>query len=347
MAQVNRSHAQRSTPVNLKPWHILSSDNEELRERALSEPLRARKSWRYRIVGDLFAKLPVDKIASVLGVVAASSRHEFEVVTLCPERAGEFYKLLDEAAAEAKDTDGLAWGRARLLWHCVGKNDGGYSLAPALPWPLPNLRLTTHVTTQAEADARIPALLACPAASYGLTMTPTEGIDIRPWQSDNDGCEDCDDNGIGGPGHCRRSDIPRCEQCPTKFAVFENDERGTRKTLALVTVQGAAGPVHPDWVRSIRDQCKAAGVPFRFEGWGRWFDLTNDAPCSDRHIRAIEDRVILPSGKVIGAGCRIGRQHTGGVAPDWKERGAAWMARIGRESAGRLLDGVTHGGERP
>lgn len=325
MAQVNRSHAQRSTPVNLKPWHILSSDNEELRERALSEPLRARKSWRYRIVGDLFAKLPVDKIASVLGVVAASSRHEFEVVTL-PERAGEFYKLLDEAAAEAKDTDGLAWGRARLLWHCVGKNDGGYSLAPALPWPLPNLRLTTHVTTQAEADARIPALLACPAASYGLTMTPTEGIDIADFlvsMTGDCGCSACEEGSTCGKG---REVTPR---------------------LALVTVRGAADPVHPDWVRSIRDQCKAAGVPFRFEGWGRWFDLTNDAPCSDRHIRAIEDRVILPSGKVIGVGCRIGRQHTGGVALDWKERGAAWMARIGRESAGRLLDGVTHDGELP
>ena len=31
-----------------------------------------------------------------------------------------------------------------------------------------------------------------------------------------------------------------------------------------------ARPMHPDWVRSIRDQCQAAGVPFFFKGWGRW-----------------------------------------------------------------------------
>jgi protein gp37 len=35
---------------------------------------------------------------------------------------------------------------------------------------------------------------------------------------------------------------------------------------------GETGPgarlVHPDWVRSLRDQCVAAGVPFFFKGWG-------------------------------------------------------------------------------
>jgi protein gp37 len=26
--------------------------------------------------------------------------------------------------------------------------------------------------------------------------------------------------------------------------------------------------MHPDWVRSIRDQCVSAGVPFFFKQWG-------------------------------------------------------------------------------
>lgn len=29
-----------------------------------------------------------------------------------------------------------------------------------------------------------------------------------------------------------------------------------------------ARPMHPDWVRSLRDQCVEAGVPFYFKGWG-------------------------------------------------------------------------------
>jgi protein gp37 len=31
-----------------------------------------------------------------------------------------------------------------------------------------------------------------------------------------------------------------------------------------------ARPMHPDWVRSVRDQCLATGVPFFFKQWGEW-----------------------------------------------------------------------------
>ena len=31
-----------------------------------------------------------------------------------------------------------------------------------------------------------------------------------------------------------------------------------------------ARPMHPDWVRGIRDQCVAARVPFFFKQWGEW-----------------------------------------------------------------------------
>ena len=39
-----------------------------------------------------------------------------------------------------------------------------------------------------------------------------------------------------------------------------------------VIVGGESGPkarpMHPDWVRDIRDRCVAAGVPFLLKGWG-------------------------------------------------------------------------------
>lgn len=31
-----------------------------------------------------------------------------------------------------------------------------------------------------------------------------------------------------------------------------------------------ARPMHPDWVRGLRDQCQVAGVPFLFKQWGEW-----------------------------------------------------------------------------
>lgn len=41
-----------------------------------------------------------------------------------------------------------------------------------------------------------------------------------------------------------------------------------------VVVGGESGPgarpMHPDWARSLRDQCTAAGVPFFFKQWGEY-----------------------------------------------------------------------------
>ena len=83
--------------------------------------------------------------------------------------------------------------------------------------------------------------------------------------------------------------------------------------------------MHPDWARSIRDQCAAAGVPFFFKQWGEWH------PCE----------------MIDGVGYPMP-----GHAPfdSWKapvfdedcEAGWNWR-RIGKRRAGRLLDGVEHG----
>jgi len=46
--------------------------------------------------------------------------------------------------------------------------------------------------------------------------------------------------------------------------------------LQWVIVGGESGhgarPMSLDWVRSLRDQCVAAGVPFFFKQWGEWYD---------------------------------------------------------------------------
>ena len=51
---------------------------------------------------------------------------------------------------------------------------------------------------------------------------------------------------------------------------------------AGVIVGGMSGPkaqpMHPDWVRSIRDECAAAGVPFYFKQWSDAKDLSGARP---------------------------------------------------------------------
>ena len=68
-----------------------------------------------------------------------------------------------------------------------------------------------------------------------------------------------------------------------------------------------ARPANPDWVRSLRDQCAEVGTAFHFKQWGEY-------------------------------------------APNWlndengKIAGSEWIDRMGKKSAGRLLDGVEHNG---
>ncbi|HMG94379.1 MAG TPA: phage Gp37/Gp68 family protein [Chryseolinea sp.] len=52
-----------------------------------------------------------------------------------------------------------------------------------------------------------------------------------------------------------------------------NDHLDTQK-IHWVIVGGESGrharPMYPDWVRSIRDQCRASDIPFFFKQWGEW-----------------------------------------------------------------------------
>ena len=47
-----------------------------------------------------------------------------------------------------------------------------------------------------------------------------------------------------------------------------------RHALGWVIAGGESGPrarpSHPAWLRALRDQCRAAGVPFFFKQWGEW-----------------------------------------------------------------------------
>lgn len=75
-----------------------------------------------------------------------------------------------------------------------------------------------------------------------------------------------------------RLDLLRQVPAPVRMVSFEPQ----LEDLGEVNLQGigwaiaggesgrGARPCHPDWVRSLRDQCAAAGVPFFFKQWGEW-----------------------------------------------------------------------------
>ena len=94
-----------------------------------------------------------------------------------------------------------------------------------------------------------------------------------------------------------------------------------------------ARPMHPDWARSLRDQCTAAGVPFLFKQWGEWSKCVGDE--QREHPEALRAKrenhsTAWPDG-TVGYGNH--RQNGGLGTP---------LLRVGKKVAGRLLDGREH-----
>lgn len=110
------------------------------------------------------------------------------------------------------------------------------------------------------------------------------------------------------------------------------DQTSRRCTIDQVICGGETGsnarPCHPDWVRSLRDQCKVAGVPFFFKGWGEWIKTGNTEGVKMGDICISSDGF-------------IDRAKRGYVCFANESEGTH-MRRVKHKATGRLLDGRTH-----
>ena len=58
--------------------------------------------------------------------------------------------------------------------------------------------------------------------------------------------------------------------CEPLLGALTLDLTGIHWVIAGGESGPGARPSHPDWFRSLRDQCAAAGVPFHFKQWGEF-----------------------------------------------------------------------------
>lgn len=146
--------------------------------------------------------------------------------------------------------------------------------------PPANVWMLTTAEDQRRLNERLPELLRIPALVRGLSCEPLLGpLDLNEavpewWESVNQ-----------------------------PLWVICGGESGPN-----------ARPMHPQWARSLRDQCKAADVPFLFKQWGAWGPVNSKALAREPLIEHFGER---PYGK-------------------------SSVIRVGKKAAGRLLDGKTH-----
>ncbi|GAA4522441.1 phage Gp37/Gp68 family protein [Actinoallomurus oryzae] len=295
----------RGTPGH----HFENGFDVTLRPERLDQPLKWKKPRRVFVnsMSDLFHDAVPDAfIVAVFTRMWWSPQHTFQILT---KRHGRMRSLMPRIEPRLREME----------------RDLDLLDAPTpLHWPLPNVWLGVSVENQHWADLRIPALLQTPAAVRFISAEPLLGpLDLSRWLRPVPDCGyvDAQDGTCAHPA----AHTPECHRwadCPVREA--EDAWSGIDWVIAGGESGPGARPMHPDWVRSLRDQCEAIGEPFFFKQWGAW------APDH-------EDGRQWPEG--AASFITASGEHTPGPAHGSR---SLPMRRVGKKAAGRRLDGQLH-----
>jgi len=249
----------------------------------LDQPMRWRKPRTIFVnsMSDLFHEKVTDEwIYKIFAVMRRCPQHTFQILTKRPERMRDY-----------------------MVSSHTGMHGSGVHLVTAAQGQIgkccANVWLGVSVEDQKTADERIPVLLSTPAAVRWVSYEPALGpINFQ----------------------CIK------ETCPDHDNYFDSVSgiRLIRPQIDWIVAGGESGPgarpAHPDWFRTVRDQCSHAGVPFFFKQWGEWLHLSQvPAVLTEREREVMTFRALS-----------VPNAH-----------GVEYL-RIGKKRAGGLLDGVSH-----
>lgn len=275
-----------------------------LDDETLKQPLRWRKPRRIFpcSMTDAFAGFVSDEwLDKMFAVAALCPQHTFIFLT---KRAMRMLKYFSSSREEARQ-DAIG----EQAYHLTGTLFSG---APDcsedfthLQWPLPNVMLGFSAEDQKNFDKRWEASMAIAASGWAV------------W---------CSAEPLLGPIDAR--------------SAFTHPYR-----LSQMVVGGESGPnarpMHPNWARSLRDQCVAGEVPFFFKQWGEWKPicemseveyealykpLLQGAPANSHRKCKADTTIVWPNGETGFNGQHQGAPHS--------------VFKVGKKKAGRLLDGV-------
>jgi hypothetical protein len=206
-----------------------------------------------------------------------------------------------------------------------------------IPIPVPSGNLVTakapegwagvRATSQREFRFHVAPLLEADVVFRYLWLDGlSEAVDLRPaigygkYRGNIAGhCVDIDGNTWHG-------DLYKCRECGWGYP---DDPDYPRRVpgLDLVIVSGGQSPLHPDWVRAIRDQCQASKVAFAFTTWGEWMPVSRPTD-ADEIVWASNT---WPDGRWL-------EPDGGHIHKTWD---CVRVQPVGRARSGRMLDGRT------
>jgi protein gp37 len=99
-----------------------------------------------------------------------------------------------------------------------------------------------------------------------------------------------------------------------------------------------ARPSHPDWFRSLRDQCESADIPFFFKQHGTWMP-------SEENITSLKQIDDLPLRPKEARGVELINKdgvHNRRLLIDGVTEPLVRMFKMGKKHSGNFLDGVQH-----
>lgn len=254
---------------------------------------------------DLFHEsIPFEFVRKVFGVMSVCDWHTFQILTKRPKRMVDFFEWMQETDPDWQNDPAH---ETYDLCDAYGIETGCGSAFETEAWPLKNVWLGVSVENQQTADERIPFLLKVPAAVRFLSCEPLLGpvrLDMLSRQE---------------------YDMTFYDNCLTGFKAHGAGGWHAEK-IDWVIVGGESGkdarPMHPDWVRSLQDQCQKASTAFFFKQWGEW----------------------LPNNNYTGDGGKpLGRFFDN----EFKHGNCVWdgnassicMTKVGKKIAGRQIDG--------
>ena len=336
-------YAGTTKQVNGK--HVWTGKLAQASEATLLKPLRWKRPRMIFVnsMSDLFHEdMPEAWIDQVLAVMALTPQHTYQILTKRPDRMKAY--LTDMDADRIASVAARIWG---------GNNpDDIYRQAfeaafSGATYVLRNVWLGVSIEDQATADQRIPDLLDTPAAVRWISAEPLLGpVDLSRIKAPDDP-EDPD-------GRYTMNVLSADDYYTEHFE--DSCNSGTdgpeRERIDWVVAGGESGtsarPMHPDWVRQLRDQCAAEErpVPFFFKQWGEWAPQLGSIEIFEAGERSRYRWAEWCQGRCDGNLKPLPDAWEFRDQPMWFEHEdmdeTQTLIRVGKKTAGDLLDGVQH-----